>query len=697
MPSVPAVTAYCGLVLVGVALLPTGLLLVRLGERWVGGHLRLSVPERLLVALYATGGLLFLVASIPAPLFGLPAVLAILAVGGALWLALTVRDRGSGLRGLFAFARTLPGALLGALTLGLLAAEVLGVAPLALGNGLDGSVYSLYLTLLLHHHAIPWTLEPYAAIGVAYPQAATVWLAVPAVLLNWPVVALPLLVPAFFLALTPAAAFCLGERLAADRPAAFRPYVGILFAAFFGVTASWPRLFVGGSFDFVLAFPLFLVCLGWVVPFLSAGLRSWRETVAFGLVVGVVSGLSVVIGVTLLLLLGGFLLASSGATRRNAGRWALRWLAVAGLGALFLARSLYAVSVWFDYPGHVLTPVGSPPTALPYVTPTLTLAYLNDELNPFVLFKPKLSPIPWLSVELAALLAAGAVCAAIVSIRPRTIGPEYLSPALVRTVLVGVGVLLVETVGFIVLASPNLFPRGLPSVVNVEEPSILLFTFFELLALLPLVAALTFLASRPRRVGRTGGRTPPEPPPDGRRVPISRSRDRARWWAVTAAVLLVVPLGSGALATGAEVPAYIDSHIHALANVSSGDIAALEWSGRYLPTCSQVLVAPGSVGQYLPEYATVGVVFPAFPTPVNLSYQSVVHAFDVGVGVNNTTADLVELGITEVFVSGQTSVSYRPFLLGPLQASPEFRTLFEAGDAAVLEFVQGATGANCLP
>jgi hypothetical protein len=696
VPSPSPFLAYLGLVILAAAVLPLGLVLVRMAEYWIGRKLPLSVPERLLIALYAAGGLLYLVAAVPVPLFDPPVIAGTLVVGGIGYAALSIRDRGAGFRQVGDFLRSIPGILLSLLTLGLLAAEAAGVAGLRLGNGLDGSVYSLFVKLLLTNHTLPWTLEPYAAVGVAYPQAATVWMSLPGLLYGWPVVSLPLIVPGLFLALSVVGAYCLGDRLASRGPDPNAQHIGLLFAAFFGLVASWPRLYVGGSFDFVICVPLFLLALGWLRPFVGAPARPWKEVVVLGVVIGIASALSAMAGLTLILLLGGFLLAFRLPQHSTPREWVVRWFVVGLMGALSLSRSLIGIAIWFSYPGHVLTPVGSPPVASTFVTPTLTYPYLNGELNPFVLFKYKLSPIPWLSLELAVLLAVGVAVAAYLVIRPGASLSRFLPREMTRPILVGAVVAFLETLGLIVFGGLNLSTSGVQSVVNIEESSILLFTFYQLIALLPLISAFGYL--RVRAIDRRESGSPRGIPPQSAATPRRHSLTRSTRGALAtglAIALLVVPLGSGVVSTAVEVPAFIQSHIQELANVSEGDIAALEWSGSHLPSCSQVLVAPGSVGQYLPEYARVGIVYPSFPTPVNLSYQLVVHDLQFGNFTNRTSTDLVQLAITEVFVSGQTSVSYLPFLLPPLVSSPEFITLFSSQDAAVLEFLPGASATHC--
>jgi hypothetical protein len=160
-------------------------------------------------------------------------------------------------------------------------------------------------------------------------------------------------------------------------------------------------------------------------------------------------------------------------------------------------------------------------------------------------------------------------------------------------------------------------------------------------------------------------------------------------------VALLIPLASGFGVTAFVVPGYISNHIHQLANVTSSDLSALTWVGSHLPDCSRVLVAPGSVGQYLPEYAAVSIIYPVFPAPENLSYTLVVQDLDAGNYSQTTRQLMLELEVTEVFVSGQNSVTYPPFRAAPLLASPDFEPLETVGDVTILEFVPGASAATC--
>lgn len=692
MLPLPEASVWLGLLFIVVAVLPLGAVVLRLGERILRRKVSLSTPERLLLAFYISGGTLFVLASLPIAFYGYPLLATVFVGGGVAYAVICYREGGVGLRKSLSFAITVPGLLLGLLTVAVLAVEIAGVASLTLGNMLDGSFHSLFVNLLVTDHTLPWTYSPYAAMGVTYPQGAPVWMSIPVLLLGWPIVSAPLDLPPLFLALSTVAAFCLGQRLSTGFPKISGSWAGLLFAASFGLVFTWPRLWVGGSFDFAFGLPLFILLLGWLVPFVQTPSRRWREVIAFGAVVGVECSLSLMLGIATILLLAGYILVFRTRPGPKIYEWALRWLAIIGISAGILVRSLVGFAVWFNYPGHVLTPVGNPPQVPPQLGHPLS--DLNGELNPFILFKSKVSPIPLLSVEIAVLLAAGLVLIGLLLVLPTNRIREYLPRQLVLPIAVGMAVAFAETGGILVADAATLNSSGVTSITYVEEASAVLFIFYELVAILPLFAAATFVtsyysrapipASPPRKAFfRTTGRRHPRHPPSLKVALV--------------ALVLLVPIASGLGATAVVVPGYITNHIQELANVSTSDIAALEWTGSHLPACSRVLVAPGSVGQYLPEFATVGVVYPGYPDPENLSYFIAVQDLVSGNYTNATHALLLQLDVTEIFVSEQNEVVFPPFQLGPLKSSPDFKELTTMGDATILEFLPGASSTGCAP
>lgn len=166
---------------------------------------------------------------------------------------------------------------------------------------------------------------------------------------------------------------------------------------------------------------------------------------------------------------------------------------------------------------------------------------------------------------------------------------------------------------------------------------------------------------------------------------------------VAAVAVLLVPIGSGFGVTATDLPGYLHSFLLGQSNGTEDDLTVLEWSGGHLPSCSGVLVAPGSAAQFLPEYATLRIIFPTFPTPSNLTYYHVVQNLSNGVYQNSTRAGMIALGVTEVFVTGATTVTYPPFSLAPFQSSPDFTLLTSSGDASLFGFYPGIAAHGCAP
>jgi hypothetical protein len=683
MLPVPTAEVYAGLLLLLLAVLPLGCLLLRGAERWVGRRFALAVPERILVAFFAAGGLFFVIASFPSGLFSLDLVLGLLAAGVVGYVVVAVRESGAGVRSTVAFLRTAPGAALALGSLGLLALEVVG-GQVLLPNGVDGTVYALFVNVLIAHGGVAWTLQPYATTGILYPQGAPVWMALPVLLFGWPIVAAPVVLPPLFLSFTAAAGYSLGERL---RPLLGlpSPHAGLLFAAFFGLLASWPRFYVAGSYDFIFALPMFLVVLGFLFSYTERERRPWTEVVAFGVLLGGLSAISLAVGSALLLLL----LVSVGVAtwRRSHRSWTAelaRFAAIAVVTLGFLARSFIAVVLWFNYPGHVLTHTGSPPYA-PLAT-TVVYSGWTTQLDPFLPWKPKVSPIPLLYVVVEFLLLAGIGLIVLSLSGARRDADRPALNRFYQWLLAGIATLVIEISFLLAAVSADPSISGIQAFTNVWETSFLLFILYSLVALVPLVVALGRALPSPS-VDRTS--TTGISPRDA-----GRPRDRRR---TIFLLVVVVPLALGTAGTIAYAPAYLHQAIVAEANATSGDVQALEWAGAHLPACSQVLVPPGSAAQFLPEYAPIHLVFPVYPSPTNRSYNYVVTNLTAGVYNVGTRAALTQLGITELFVTGATTNSYAPFQSAPLRASADFTVLFSEQDATIFEFVAGVESSGCAP
>jgi hypothetical protein len=685
---------YLELLALWAALLPLGLLLLRGIERFRGRRFGISPAERVVLAPYLAGALFFLLASVVIPVFGPTLVLGLLAVGAAAMGTLWYRERGRSLRPAVRWVRSGAGALLGLTAFALLALEVASTGGRPYPNAYDGSFQSLYLQLLLSNHTTAWTLVPYANAGVIYPQSATVWLSLPILVWGWPIPSAPVVLPLGFFALAVPAAYAWGERLggvATERGVAW----GLTFGVSFAVLLSLPRLFIGGSYDFVFGLPLFLLALGWLRPFVERNADSWRDVIVFGGLLGVLTALSLSLGEALVLVLVGFAVVYRGVTRSSIGAASARLLAILGIASAFVVRSIVGVAIWYGYPEHVLSATGEPPYAVQPGLPLATWATFLSDVDPFVPFKEKLSPLPVLSVEIGVLLAV-AVVVSLLAIGAR--GPNR-APIVPRELLgplwIGTAVLFGWTSVLVVASGPHGLASAADALASLYETSYLLFLFYQVLALLPLLALVEVI--RRSRVPDPAA-SPPERPSGPRPGAWRRNRrTRPARAAIGAVVLLAVPLAVGIGVSTVQAPTYLADHLASLSNVTASDVAALEWAGDHLGACSTVLVAPGSAGQFLPVFARVHLDFPMMPLSVNLSYNLSVAALTDGQFTPVTHAALLALNITEVFVSGRTSVSYLPFDPTPLLGSPEFTTLFHAQDAYLFEFGPGVNATGCPP
>ncbi len=685
--------------LLGLLLTPLGATLLRVTEAVLHRRFRVPPVERALLAFYAAGAVLYILGSVPLPLFGAPLLWTLVGLGVAGYSVASMLDRGQGLRAFFRFASTPAALVLAAMTFGLLCFELLPIQSVTFPNALDGSATSLWIALTLQHHTLPLALDPVSSAGVIYPLGATVWMTVPVLVFGWPIVSAPVFLPSLFLALSVPAAYCWGSRLG-EVGGALDVTAGLLFAGFFAAVASWPRLFVGGSYDFAFALPLFLVAFGWLPGLARCGFDRWRDVAAFGAVAGAITSLSLVAGEDLVLVFGALVIVLG---RREAGtvpRWALRFLVVIGFEVAFVARSVLGVVRWAGYPYYVLTQTGARPLA-PWSPPSGSfLASVQGNLVPFYPWPLKwmVSPFPLLSIELELLLLTGVAGLLWVLTRGWS-GPFSLLPQdFYRVIAVGTAALLAITAAEVSALYAGQSFRFLTVVTNPGESSTLVFLFYSVIALLPVLLAVKWIQAGirgppgtavPRALARSGS---------GTVGPRRRSRRAGRWRAgvtVFAVVLVALPLSSGIAASLIEGPGFLRQEVTKTADVTPADVAALTWISVHLPDCSGVFVAPGSAGEFLPEFAELRLVYQTVPSPANLSYYVALENLTSGIYRSWTRSSLLSLSVTEVLITGQTSVSYAPLSPDPLEGSPDFSVVFHESDAWVFAFLPGTAASGC--
>jgi hypothetical protein len=672
IPGPPAAVLVVGLLGLGLAVALLGEGVRQILARWTGAWSNLEAVERGLLDFYLGGAVLYLLAALPIGAFSHLSVEIVL-FAGAVGMGFIVIRRGRRHElSASAWVRPLvrPAAVLAlAAGLGVLVFEVLVAYPIGTGNTYDSSLLTFYTARLLAAHDLPLSFAPSASLGILYPQGATAWLGTAQLILGLPGARTSLLLTPLFFGLAPVGGFVLGRRLFGGDLA------GVALALMLGAVASWTRVLVGGSNDFVFAFPLVLLLAGLAIGWTRA-LPSRGEAVAFGLMVGYSAAMNPV-GAEWLM--PGLLLMALMARPRWAGsarRWLTRWSTAVVCALVPLLPTWYVVARGVGTPGYL--PGSGSSAATP---PGVELGRFIGWVDPF-LFRPTdvaLSPVPVLRAELALLLTIGV--ALLLFAGRRSLGERFATVRdfLLAGVLVILALLVVNWVG-----STGNGRSVLGLIVSSSEASIWLFTFFSLIATLPLVLVLEVGA---RGFRRAESRTAPDlTPPD---LPTARRRaDRA---VVVPVVLALVILLPGLALTPTQLAPTLTTLYTDFGNVTADDFDLLSYVGTHVPGGARVLVAPGSAGEFLPAYdPTAVLLYPMLPggTHVNASYALVVRQLTNGTLTTTGQEALEILGVEFILVTQNNSILWPAFSPLPLESSA-FPELFAEGDAYLFE-VRGA-------
>jgi len=639
--------------------------------RWVDSWKSLEALERVLLDFFLGGAVFYLLAALPLAMFGAAPLAGLVGVaaGAVLARAVVRRRRGLG-QDPVALLRPLgrPWPLLTLLSaLGLLAFEVALAVPVGTGNTYDSSLLTLYTARLLTAHQIPLSFLPYANVGILYPQGATVWLGAAQLFLGLPAARTSLLVTPLFFALAPLGGYVLGRRLLGSARA------GAAFALTLAFIASWTRVLVGGSNDFVMAFPLVLLltaqAAGWV-----RSLPTVADALGFGVLVGYSAAMNPVGAEWLLpsMLLAGLL-----ASPRLAGaglRWVGRWAAALAIALAILTPTWYVLAHGVHSPGFV-PGSGAAPTG---IHGGITSSQFVGLVDPY-LFRPTdvwLSPVPALRLELAILLTVGAALVVLVHRGPLA---RYLGGF--RTFFLSSFVVVLALLGVELAASTGWGPAlDLTNLTSAAELSIWLFAWYGFVAALPLVLALEWLASLSRA---TPTAAPPAPPSPSR--PTRRGRARtAALVPLAVALLIVLP---GVALTPAQLASSVTTLYTDFGNVTAEDFALLSYLGGHLPPGARLLVAPGSAAEFVPAYdPNVAILYPMVPgwPGVNASYTLVVRELTNDTLDGAGSAALRSLDVGYIAVTGNSTTLWPPFRPGPLlNDSADFPVLFHQGAAYV--------------
>ena len=644
-------------------------------SRWVGSWESPSLIERVLLDFYLGGAVVYLVAALPFGFFVAPVVLGLPVVAAGVLVGMVfVRrrrrlDAGALVRSLTRL--THPTRLLViASSLALYVLELAVALPVGTGNTFDSGLLTTYTALLLHNHTIPLSFHPYASPSILYPQGTTVWLGWAELTYGLPPARTSLLVTPLFFALAPLAAYVFGHRWFGSERA------GAALALTIAWLAPWTRTLVGGSNDFVVAFPLVLVLAAEAVTWLRHPTPTVADAVGFGVLTGYSAAMNPVGAEWLLLaLLVGVVVVRPSGTDRLLARF-VRWTLATVTSLLAIVPSLYVLVLGRSSPGFV---PGS--AAAPAGSPTgISGAQFLGSIDPF-LFRPQdvqLSPVPELRAELALLLVVG--LALLVLLRRESALYRYVGEF--RQFVVLAAIALVALLGVVFLASTGFGPAvDLSAITSAAEISAWLFTVYAFVAALPLVLAAEWftgwLRHRPRRSTESS---------------VARDRARPTRPAPFDPVRAIVPLGvalvivvPGVVLTPTSLAPVLTKLYGDFGNVTSDDLALLEYAGVHLPAGARVLIAPGSAADFLPGYAPNVVLLypliPGFPW-TNASYNLVVDELSNATLDARGRAAMAALEVGYIIVTGNSTILWPAFSPRPLLADPaSFSLVREYGDA----------------
>lgn len=665
-------------VLWATALLLWALVAVVVGEairlltsRWIPLW-RVNEPiERGLLDLFLGGAGVYLLAALPVGGFTGPVVLAVPVAAGLYLLGRTVSLRHAGVRPTVevCLARLARPWVLVALasSLGLYCVEIGVALSVATGNTYDSSLLTTYTALLLQHHTLPLSFSPYGPQGIVYPQGITVWLGWAQTDFGLPPARTSLLVTPLFLALVPLSGFVFGRRMFGTDGG------GAVVALVLAWLASSSRIVVWGSNDFVVAFPLVLL----LAAESEAWIRrtwGWGDAVGFGLMLGYSAAINPVGAEWIMPGILVLALVAHPAEARGLVRRVGRFLATLGSALVALAPSLYALALAFASPGFG-------PAAGPGIgggRAGLSLSGWVVGVDPFLFGRGNgyFSPLTAIRFELALLFLLGLLLFVGVS---RLSALDRLLGVARPWALAAVGV-IAAWMGLLVAKGSGWSPaRDVTVITSAQELSLWIFTVFAIVAAVPIIVLVDYFSPAGSLASA---------------APEGRPRQRSRFGSlrikgpVTSTLALVALVGilvaPGVVLTPTTFAQGLEADYGSYSKVSSADFALLEFAGAYLPSGSRVLVAPGSVAEFLPGYATdVVLLFPMIDLgSANASYTSIVQELTNSTLNALGNASLADLNVEFILVTMRNTVLWPAFSPDPLLAnSTRFPVEFHEADA----------------
>jgi hypothetical protein len=341
-------------------------------RRFVGLFRSLDLLQTLVLNVYLGGFLLYVIAIVPLHLFSATILYTITIVSAIVvfsfhWRKIITTIQKLSLHTRFSFSNNRSSYELIIVASMFLLGLFIQTSPfnhLLFGSVRDTAIHSLFTQVLIENKQVPMTEQPYSGAGIVYPQGHTAIIAFSTFILNYSPPQAVFYVTVLFNALTILGAYFLGKMLSG------KGHLGLNLAFIFAFVASWPKYITWGSNALVIGFPLYFICLSFLLYLAKVRFKT-GEIFAIGILFGYLSVLHLELYQTLiasLLVLWLYVLL-----KKEKGRWiGLRNLIVVFcLSLLVLSPFLYRALAFYSYPFHN---VGLPADVeIPTVEPSFSL------------------------------------------------------------------------------------------------------------------------------------------------------------------------------------------------------------------------------------------------------------------------------------------------------------------------------------
>ncbi|MEM3751967.1 MAG: hypothetical protein QXM65_03275 [Candidatus Bathyarchaeia archaeon] len=519
--------------------------------------------------------------------------------------------------------------------------NLFSVASFVFGSVRDESIHSLFVQVILENGNIPLTLQPYLQEGIIYPQAAHVIFAFASYFLSMEIPQVVFYVTILFKALSVVAAYSLGLKLGFDKSSS------ALLSFVFAFISSWPLFITWGGNPFAVGFPLFLVCLGMLLPLLGSTERyGYAELLALGFIFGYL-GAIILSYLQVLMVIALFVLIYYAARKRSASRLLGEFVVIFCTSLLPLSPFLYRFFIFYHYPGHN---IGIPSDFMGWTSQQLgitqALQWAFDNLSPYILLR---------------LLILTFLVALVVLIR-RTRDYGDVKRTVAFALVIFVSATALSFLSFFLPADFGVVSWGHQGIIMSISINLLIFAFY--------IKAAKILSNWLK------DHLP--------RVVFYKHLCLSSLLTFTLLSLVTVPFLYYRVVVD---PVALQGAYNVYGVTTVDDYNLMLWMKENLSLSAVVLVHPYEAGLFIPSVSHHRIVFPYSGSTFSRRYQTVVGLIENRT-MNTTAYDLMrDLGVSHVFVGAQVAYCEGYSIWAPelFLGNPNFKLVKNFGRAYLFE------------